>query len=268
MTIPMVGVDGVRQTVNADLSTAQTVWNLRSALNVAALNCMTAEHGALLPNYTAFLDRYASKLSSTNRALIAEFRAEYGPGFRDVQDSYMTRVYNYFALPPAQENFCDVALAVSSEALAPEVTDLELFAAQALPRIEREFETFFSAYEQYRTDLAAWDARYGPSRSEVRTTFYGNPDGITTGAASMGSSSADRSSAGGSPAQGELMIDLSGTTGQEPTAIEATPVPASDAQPQPAPLPRQGPIILPEETLQSPGSNYATERNGEIAGSE
>ncbi|MBU1755904.1 MAG: hypothetical protein KJ703_02770, partial [Alphaproteobacteria bacterium] len=219
MTIPMVGVDGVRQTVNTGLSTAQIVWNLRSALNVAALNCMTTEHGGLLANYTSFLDRYASKLSATNRALTSEFRAEYGPGYRDVQDSYMTRVYNYFALPPAQSRFCDIALVVSAEALAPEVEDLDIFAAEALPRIEREFETFFRAYEQYRTDLAAWDARYGPRVPEVRTTFYGTPNANAADTASSGAAAAGRSPGGTSPTAERDVIFVPGTGAQEPTAI-------------------------------------------------
>ena len=38
MTIPQLGPAGVRQTVNAGVSTNQTVWNVRSAFDVAALN--------------------------------------------------------------------------------------------------------------------------------------------------------------------------------------------------------------------------------------
>jgi hypothetical protein len=211
----------------------------------------------------SFLDRYASKLSATNRALASEFRAEYGPAFRDVQDSYMTRVYNYFALPPAQDRFCDTALVISAEALSPDVNDLDVFAAQALPRIEREFETFFRAYEQYRTDLAAWDARYGPPAPEVRTTFYGNADTSTVGATSMEQSPGEYTAP-----QGQGVIFVPGAAAEEPTEIETTAVPASDAVPAPAPLPTQGPIILPEETLQSPGSDYGPAQDGETTGSE
>ncbi len=168
----------------------------------------------------------------------------------------MTRVYNYFALPPAQDRFCDAALVVSAEALAPETTDLDLFAMQALPRIEREFETFFRAYEQYRTDLAAWDARYGPPTPEVRTTFYSNSNGTP----SVGSAA--------NPAAGQTVIELPATTDEGATPIETTATPASDAVPPPAPLPTQGPIILPQEILQSPGSDYGPQQDGETTGSE
>lgn len=175
MAIPMVGVDGVRQTVNANLTPAQTTWNLRSALNVAALNCLGPSHAAILPNYKSFLDRNVRKLSATNRALQSEFRQKYGPTYRDVQDSYMTQVYNYFALPPAIDEFCDAALAVSTEALAVESADLDLFAARSLPRIESVFEDFFRSYEQYRIDLAAWNSEYGPPSIQTTVAGYANP---------------------------------------------------------------------------------------------
>ena len=175
MVIPMVATTGVRQTVNANLTPAQTTWNLRSALNVAALNCLDPKYTGLVENYGAMLKNNARELSATNRALQSEFRQRYGGTYRDVQDSYMTQVYNYFALPPAKNAFCDVAFAVSQEALAVPSGDLEVFAASALPRIESAFEDFFRAYEQYRIDLQAWDSRYGPPAVTTTVQGYVNP---------------------------------------------------------------------------------------------
>lgn len=157
----MVGPDGVRQTVNANLSSAQTTWNLRSALNVAALNCLKPQHAGILPAYKAFLNTHARKLSSTNVALQGEFRKRYGATYRDVQDSYMTQVYNYFALPPVLNSFCDTALTVATEVPATAGADLDLFASGAMQRLEGVYENFFRAYEQYRVNLNAWDAQYG-----------------------------------------------------------------------------------------------------------
>ncbi|MFN2098563.1 hypothetical protein [Altererythrobacter sp. MF3-039] len=174
MVIPRLGADGVRQTVNANLTPAQMTWNLRSALNVAALNCLDMRHAGILPNYKTFLEAHSRDLRTTNRALADEFRKKHGSGYRDVQDSYMTQVYNYFALPPVQDAYCDMALTVSNElALVPK-GELGTFSAMALQRIEGVFEDFFSSYEQYRVDLAAWDARYagtvpGPTTSRYRT---------------------------------------------------------------------------------------------------
>ena len=38
MTIPAVGADGVRRTINTGLDRDDTIWHVRSAWNVAALN--------------------------------------------------------------------------------------------------------------------------------------------------------------------------------------------------------------------------------------
>ncbi len=172
MVIPRLGADGVRETVNANLTTAQTTWNLRSALNVAALNCLETQHAGILPNYKTFLQAHSRDLRTVNRALAREFREKHGSGYRDVQDSYMTQVYNYFALPPVQDAYCDMALTISNElALVPKGS-LETFSLMALPRIEGVFEDFFSSYEQYRVDLAAWDARYAGTVSAPTTSRY------------------------------------------------------------------------------------------------
>lgn len=224
MTVPMVGPDGTRQTVNANLSTAQTTWNLRSALNVAALNCVEPQYDGLVDRYGSFLKNNSRKLSATNRALEKEFRQKYGPTFRNVQDSYMTQVYNYFALPPALDNFCDVAMSVSAE--LPQVADgdLDSFAARAMPRIEGVFEDFFSAYEKYRVDLAAWNQQYGPSSTTTTVPGFAQPAG---------------------PAAGGV-----------PAPVQATVVPASSAQPADGSnepkivLPQEGPIFKSGEVVQ------------------
>jgi hypothetical protein len=162
MFIPQRDAFGVRRTVNAELTPAQKTWNLRSALNVAALNCLEPRFSSILPNYSAFLKTQAKGLSATNRALDSEFRQKYGATYRDVRDQYMTQVYNYFALPPALPSFCEVALAVSNEAQLVAPADLDSFAALTMPRLEQVYENFFTAFERYRIDVAAWDAQYGP----------------------------------------------------------------------------------------------------------
>jgi hypothetical protein len=174
MAIPQVGMNGVRQTVNANISTEQVTWNLRSGLNVAALNCLKPEHAALVGNYRDLLKKHSRELAKTNSALQTEYRKRYGSGYRNDQDAYMTRVYNYFALPPALPKFCDEALSVSNDLRAVPVGQLGTFSASALPRLENVFENFFRSYEQYRTNLASWDARYGASSNGA------NPYGSST----------------------------------------------------------------------------------------
>ncbi|RDS77596.1 hypothetical protein DL238_08245 [Alteriqipengyuania lutimaris] len=163
MTIPQVAPDGVRQTVNAYITPAQTTWNVRSALNVAALNCLADEHAGILPNYKLFLENFDKPLDKANDAVEAEFREKYGDRKtgRAELDSYMTKVYNYFTMPPAKAEFCDAALELSNESVMVAPADLESFSARALTRFEGVFEDFFRSFERYRTNLATWDRLYG-----------------------------------------------------------------------------------------------------------
>lgn len=161
MAVPQLTPDGRRLTVNHGITPEQKLWNVRSGLNVAALNCLQPEHATLVDNYRAFLKRHSRELARTNRELAAQYRKEHGRGFRAAQDAYMTKVYNYFALPPVLPQFCDVAHQVSHEVVQVEPGELESFSETALARLEAVFHNFFAAYEKYRVDLAAWDARYG-----------------------------------------------------------------------------------------------------------
>ncbi|GGD42924.1 hypothetical protein [Croceicoccus pelagius] len=160
LAVPATDAMGIRQTVNTGLTSAQTTWNLRSAYNVAALNCQGPEHAAMAAQYGEFLKTHTRELSATNRALDSEFRQKYGPGYKDVRDKYMTQVYNYFALPPALDRFCAAALSVSNQLTTVEKGNLDVAAATLLPQLESVFLQFFSEYEAYRVAATAWDARY------------------------------------------------------------------------------------------------------------
>jgi len=157
---PPVSANGVRQTVNTGISPAQTTWNLRSAYNVAALNCLDPKHAQILVNYREFLKTHAKKLTAVNKTVDNEFKARFGPKFIAPRELYMTQVYNYFALPPTQSSFCDAALAMSTEAATLKSTDIDSFAARGLPALEQVFLRFYTSFDQYRVDLAAWQAKY------------------------------------------------------------------------------------------------------------
>jgi hypothetical protein len=170
MAIPALGPDGVRVTVNAHLTPNQTLWNFRSAYNVAALNCVQPEHGEIVVGYRAFLKKHARALTAANRGVDTEFKGKYGARFIAPREAYMTQVYNYFANPVTLRAFCDAALAVSRDAQLVPSKDLPAFSAAELPKFEQVFEAFFRAYEQYRADAANWDAKYAPTPSPVIPT--------------------------------------------------------------------------------------------------
>ncbi|TCD00646.1 hypothetical protein EYB45_11060 [Erythrobacteraceae bacterium CFH 75059] len=161
LVLPPRLADGVRQTVNTQITPSQTIWNLRSALNVAALNCVTPEYEPLVGNYQTFLTRFRTPLSTANRSITREFAERYGRAGRASEDAYITKVYNYFATPAVHDEFCASALALSAQAATVPPAELGAFAATALPTIEAIFEGFFNRYEQYQRDLSEWERAYG-----------------------------------------------------------------------------------------------------------
>ena len=163
MGVPRVGPEGRRLTVNSNLDENETVWQFRSGMNVAALNCLDPQYSPINEAYGAFLKGNARRLTAANNAIEKQFREEAGTRREALlaREAYMTQVYNYFANPGARQSFCDVALAIANEALATPPEDPVSFATGALGRFEAAFEQFFRDYEQYEVDSAAWDARYG-----------------------------------------------------------------------------------------------------------
>jgi hypothetical protein len=161
ITYKPLGPDGLRLTVNRNISPAQTLWNLRSGYNVAALNCRKPEHAEILVNYRTFLKAHAKELRAANGKVDAEFRAKHGAGFVKHREKYMTEVYNHFAIPPVQPAFCNAALAMSNDAKTVKATKLSGFAVTALPSLEIVFDDFYKRFDQYRSDMAAWEAKWG-----------------------------------------------------------------------------------------------------------
>lgn len=165
LAIPPVGTDGTRLTINSGISSKQAAWNLRSAYNVAALNCQKAEHASILANYGEFLKLHKVSLSSINRSLDSEFKAKHGRGYIRKREAFQTQVYNYFALPPVMPSFCDATLALGQELRSIPSGQLETYAPTGLAKIEMTFHNFFNSYDQYRRDFALWqtgfEAKYG-----------------------------------------------------------------------------------------------------------
>lgn len=178
--VPPADANGLRQSLNRNISSAQMVWNLRSAYNVAALNCTAPAHADILPRYKAFLTTHAKALNAVNKRLDAEFKAKYGAKFIAPREAYITAVYNHFALPPTLSDFCDAVMAVSRDGAAVKSADLEAFAVRSLPNIEVVFDDFYRRYEVYRTDLAIWQAQYGglmnPPQQAVTVSVAPVPD--------------------------------------------------------------------------------------------
>jgi len=165
MIIPAVAVDGSRRTVNTGISSAQALWNLRSAYNVAALNCIGPQYEPILAGYKDFLKKHTKSLTAANKALDKEFRTRFGAKSVRERESYQTQVYNFFALPPVVPALCNAAMGLAVDLQALPAGQLDGFAVTGLAKAEAPFKEFFNSYDQYRADLAAWEARYGAGAS-------------------------------------------------------------------------------------------------------
>ncbi|KQM18912.1 hypothetical protein ASE49_07245 [Novosphingobium sp. Leaf2] len=163
MNIPPVQADGTRHTVNSGISSSQTIWNLRSGYNVAALNCIEPEYIPILDGYKRFLKVYDKSLDKASRDIDASFRTQHvGRAAIVARETYQTQVYNFFSLPPVDSAFCKAAMDLSVDLQTVDPGQFEAYSYTGLAKLEAPFKAFFDAYAQYQADLAAWQARYGP----------------------------------------------------------------------------------------------------------
>ena len=163
MDLPARGPDGRRLTVNSNLSGDQLIWNLRSAWNVAALNCLAPEYDPILQGYRAFLTTNVTGLKAVNDRLEKSYTSRFRVR-RDAiiaRDGYTTQVYNFFAEPAARAGFCRAALDMSNRALAAPQTDPLAFAQGNFDGLMVPFEQFYDEYEAYQRVSAEWDAKWG-----------------------------------------------------------------------------------------------------------
>ena len=163
LTIPVLGIDGVRVTPNRLLSNDEHIWHFRSAVNVAALNCQGPVWGQIATEYNKFIIVHKKRLSQASKTIDREYVARFpGQNGLRVRDTKMTDLYNYFALPPVKAEYCDAALRKVTEANLIPSAALPEYSNGALSDIDGIFIRFFNAYVQYERDLADWNLRYAP----------------------------------------------------------------------------------------------------------
>jgi ABC-type sugar transport system ATPase subunit len=162
LRLPESDGKGGYRTVNSDLSTAEAMWHLRSALNVAALTCDRNGTLGLAANYNRLLGRQRRTLAAAYRAEGTRF------GSAAATDTHVTQVYNFFAQPPAQARFCTAAATVAAEAAAVPTEKLSDFAPAALDRLTAPFTDFYRDYARYQVALADWKkGDHAPGRPAV-----------------------------------------------------------------------------------------------------
>ncbi len=146
-------------TPNRNLSPEETVWHVRVALNVAALGCRGADGPEMVNGYNALLNTSKQVLAAASTGMGARYKARYGSAWQARHDDAMTKLYNFWALPPVQTQFCGTALAVLREAATVQPAAFQSFATAALPRLEAPMVAFFGEFETYIAAREAWRTR-------------------------------------------------------------------------------------------------------------
>jgi len=98
---------------------AALVWNLRAALNVAALQCQFEPTLLTLNNYNALLQDHKHELKSSYDTLERYFVRNASNRREGVSelDKFGTRVYSGFSTVSAQLTFCQTAAAIAHDAI-------------------------------------------------------------------------------------------------------------------------------------------------------
>ncbi len=157
MKMPGKNADGSWITPNQNLSVEESIWNFRSAINVAALTCKGLRWDAITDNYNQMLTQHSERLSQANTRLDAEYVKRFpGQNALRVRDARSTALYNYFAMPPVKQQYCDMALAKSTEMLNVTPIAFPGFASRSLAQIDALYSKFFDDFTQYKIDIANW----------------------------------------------------------------------------------------------------------------
>lgn len=132
---------------------AHLLWNLRSGLNVAALQCQFSPYLRTVDTYNALLAHHARELAAAYRALEGYFRRVNGAQGPRRFDDYSTQTYNNFSTLQAQFGFCQVAARVGKEALARRKGELHLLAAARMREMRNSLRPAFEAYSFQRSQV-------------------------------------------------------------------------------------------------------------------
>lgn len=146
---------------------AALLWNLRAALNVAALQCQFEPTLLTLDSYNGMLKSHGRELADSYDTLTGYFlrTAPSKKAGQTALDQYGTRVYSGFSTVAAQLTFCETAGDLGTSARFVPVGGLSDFAARHMQELRNSLvpggEQQFPAY--YPVSLS-WTPEFGNSK--------------------------------------------------------------------------------------------------------
>ncbi|EQB13280.1 hypothetical protein RLDS_16210 [Sphingobium lactosutens DS20] len=236
MAIPTKDEDGKYLTANRGVTSNTALWHVRMALNVAALNC--DKYGATARNqYNQILAVHSQVLKAANAAVDRNYKYAFGNAAIGSREQLNTVVYNFFALPPVIKHFCPVAVTVGAKVLSTPSSQLLQMAPAWLDELEKPFQEFYAAYEDYLRRLAEWQSRFGATVRVIIAPNSMPPPPKAPGEAppsgwrpsSMGASPVNDAAA--APASSSATVQpLPGATGADvPSSATVQPLPPSSS---------------------------------------
>ena len=136
---PARAMGGAYSVPRRNYSPAEAIWHVRAALNVAALGCRDANEARTVAAYNGLLSSRRAALAAADARTKALYRARFGGRWQYMHDTAMTKLYNFFAQPPAHDGFCRVARQILDEAQTVPDAAFAMFANDALMRLEAPF---------------------------------------------------------------------------------------------------------------------------------
>jgi len=134
---------------------AHLIWNLRSGLNVAALQCQFSPFLRSVSNYNSFLAHHDTELAAAYTALTGYFRRVHGAQLGPRQfDDYSTVTYNNFSAGYAQMGFCQTAAMIAKEALRRPKGSLYELARDRMRMLRGSLTPVHNIYAEFRPHAA------------------------------------------------------------------------------------------------------------------
>ena len=145
---------------------ANTMWNFRAALNVAALQCQFSPFLRTVPRYNALLKQHGKEIGRAQLAMAGYFKRKGGAAGAGTFDRFNTRLYQSWSTLDAQLAFCNAASAAGFDALAQPygrlgeiaATEVALVRASLDPASERLAPMTQPILPDVSMDLACSDA--------------------------------------------------------------------------------------------------------------
>lgn len=160
--LPARDMTGRFVTLNSNVAGERAFWHLKTGLNVAAIGCRGPEEATLVAAYNQIIKSHTRTIQAAEKKVIADLSKATGTTGVKERDRLSTQLFNYFAQPPAQAEFCRRAVGLAQTVATTPSAQLVPNAAAQLMTLDEPFTQFYEAFARYKADAADWDMRYAP----------------------------------------------------------------------------------------------------------